>query len=143
MSKFASKYPYILGAMVLAFGENNAAVDYDEENNASTLSSEQLGAINKHMGDIKTQLKDGNEAQQALGSQYATEVADLKAAHTTALAAKDEQLTALQNELAVLKGEKPAKPAGGASANADPNNENSHAEDNSFASIGEYLKTAL
>lgn len=119
MNRFASQYGFIVAAMAFAFGEGNAAVAYDEENNAATLSSEQLGAINKHMGEQSAQIAAGKESLEALGSQHATEMA----AKDATIADLQAKLTAKDAEIATLQGKTIAAGATTTGEGADPNQE--------------------
>ena len=135
MSTFANKFPFLAVAFAAAFGEANAAIEYDEENNAATLGSEHLGAINKHVGDVKASLQAANENLEAQATQ-----------HTEAVAAKDATIAeqkgsidALNARISELEGSQPAKPASGAKADSDANGANGDAPKN----VSSYLDTVL
>jgi hypothetical protein len=134
MSKFASKYPLLVAAMALAFGESNAAIEYDEENNAATLSSEQLGAINKQMANQSQQLVDANTAFEKQQTAHAEFIA--------ALQADNDALTA---KVAALEAGTAAKQSTGAKTDGDAEVENEEAADEvkQFSKINNYLNTTL
>jgi hypothetical protein len=143
MKNFASAFPILTALLIARMGEGNFSAAYEEESDSFLIGSGNLGLLNNEVSRLQSEVKAGNEAQQELATKHATELADLKAAHSAALEAKQAELVKVQNELAVLKGEKPAADATGVSADADPGNENRKKGGKSLAGVSNYLKTTF
>jgi hypothetical protein len=140
---FATSFAFLAAFYTSAVGESNFSATYEEESDSFLLSSGNLGLLNNEVNRLQSEVKAGNEAQQELATKHATELADLKATHSAALEAKQAELVKVQNELAVLKGEKPADDATGVGADADPGNENRKKGGKSLAGVSNYLKTTF
>ncbi len=113
---FATSFAFLAAFYTKALGEGNFSAIHEEESDSFLLSSGNLGLLNNEMSRLQSEVKAGNEAYEALGSQHATE----SAAKDATIAELQEQLAAKNTEIATLQGKTPAAGATSTGEGADP-----------------------